>query len=494
VTDEVTEDAPPRADRLDVVASRIRPHLVLGALLIWWVVYFTRLSLDIHRGMGTAGFDFGIYDQGLWLLSRFHSPFSTIMGRPLFGDHTSFVLIFLVPFYWVAPGAWILFTFQSIACAAGAIPVYLLARRTLQSSFVATILAACYLLHPALSWGNLEQFHPDVFLATSISFAIYFAVIDKRRWLYVAVILSLLVKEDVALLLLPLGLWVAWRRDRRTGLTIMGLSLGYAGLATLVIMRSLIGKPTLNGWRLPFGGFGGIFRTAIVRPGRFFDYLRADGRPFYLWQMVMPLVAGFARALDLAGIAVLVLASNIISTFGYQHIIHFHYSVAPVPVLALAAVAGIGRLAPGWRRTAVIIGVALTSLWGALLWGQLPFARDLPLRWHTNTPEAVDARAVARLIPTNAKLSAFPTYVPHVDRRVFVYQFPTPFEATFWGVFDQEGSRLPVADQIEYVFLPVDLEARFVPVWDSVKDEFVLDQQIGAAALYRRKDPPPRAP
>ena len=490
----MTREQPASSSRLDVALGRMTPHLVIGAVLLWWVVYFTRFSLDAHRGLGTAGFDFGIYDQGIWLLSRFHRPFSTIMGRQLFGDHTSFIVLLLVPIYWIAPGAWVLLTAQSVACAAGAIPVYLLARRMLGSTPVATVLACCYLLHPALGWGNLEQFHPDVFLAASVGFAIYFAVIDRRRWFVVCVVLSLLVKEDVALVVVPLGAWYALRRDRRTGLLVMGAGLGYAGIATLVVMRALVGRPSLNGWRLPFGGVTGMVRTAVARPGQMFDYLRADGRPFYVWQMVMPSVAAFVRSFDVAAIAALVMAANVVSTFQLQHLLRFHYSVVIVPILAMATVVGISRLPPGRWRRATVIAVSLSSLWAAVLWGQLPFARDLPLRWHTDTPAAVDARAVARLIPTNARVSAFPTYVPQVDRRVFIYQFPTPFEATFWGLSDHEGQRLPEADTIEYVFLPVDLEDRYVPAWDAVKDDFVLDQGIGAAALYRRKDLPARTP
>ena len=43
------------------------------------------------------GFDLGIFDQGIWLLSRFKSPFVTIMGLNLFGDHASYILLLLRP-------------------------------------------------------------------------------------------------------------------------------------------------------------------------------------------------------------------------------------------------------------------------------------------------------------------------------------------------------------------------------------------------------------
>ena len=63
--------------------------------------------------LGTAAYDSGLYDQGMWLLSRFRSPFVTTMGRNLFCDHPSFILLVLVPFYWFAPGAWILLVASS---------------------------------------------------------------------------------------------------------------------------------------------------------------------------------------------------------------------------------------------------------------------------------------------------------------------------------------------------------------------------------------------
>ncbi len=103
------------------------PQVFLAGAVLIWTWYFTVRSLNIHHALGTATYDSALYDQGMWLLSQFDAPFVTLMGRNLFGDHTSFVLLFLVPLYWIAPGAWIMFTAQSAAIAAGAIPVFLYA-------------------------------------------------------------------------------------------------------------------------------------------------------------------------------------------------------------------------------------------------------------------------------------------------------------------------------------------------------------------------------
>ena len=102
----------------------------LVALHAWWT---TRLQWDIHRGLGTSSYDVGLYDQGVWLMSRFKAPFVTLMGRNLMGDHASLVLVLLVPLYWLVPGTETLLAVQAVVVAAGAIPLYFLARKLLGS-------------------------------------------------------------------------------------------------------------------------------------------------------------------------------------------------------------------------------------------------------------------------------------------------------------------------------------------------------------------------
>ena len=175
----------------------------MAAVVVVYVAYFTRRSLDIHHALGTASYDSALYDQGVWLLSRFETPFVTLMGRNLFGDHASFILVLLVPFYWIWPSAGVLFFSQSAAIGAGAIPVFLYARTRLGNEWLALSLGAAYLMHPAVGWTNLENFHPDSYLGVFVGFAIWAAL--ERRWktYLVFVILALSVKEDASLVLVP---------------------------------------------------------------------------------------------------------------------------------------------------------------------------------------------------------------------------------------------------------------------------------------------------
>ncbi|MEM1333762.1 MAG: DUF2079 domain-containing protein, partial [Actinomycetota bacterium] len=196
-------------------ASVTVPQALFAAAVLGYVWYFSVRSLNNHHALGTSTYDSALYDQGVWLLSRFEEPFVTLMGRNLFGDHTSFVLLFLVPIYWVFPGAGVLFIAQSVAIGAGAIPVFLYGRKRLGNEWYALFAAFAYLVHPAVGWTNLENFHPDGFLGAFVGFAIYAALERRWRMYAVFVVLSLLVKEDASLVVVPLGVWVALQRDRR---------------------------------------------------------------------------------------------------------------------------------------------------------------------------------------------------------------------------------------------------------------------------------------
>ncbi|MSV59539.1 MAG: DUF2079 domain-containing protein, partial [Actinobacteria bacterium] len=137
---------------------------LLFAAIIAHIIVVTRLQWDIHRGLGTASYDVGLYDQGIWLLSRFEAPFVTLMGRNLMGDHASLILFFVVPLYWLIPGTETLLALQAVVIAAGAIPIYFFARRVLNSSFLGFLFGVVWLVNPAVNGTNMENFHPDSFL------------------------------------------------------------------------------------------------------------------------------------------------------------------------------------------------------------------------------------------------------------------------------------------------------------------------------------------
>lgn len=505
----------PFADRVVARARRVTaPQLVISGLIVIYVAYFTQRSIDIHHAFGTASYDSALYDQGVWLLSQGEAPFVTLMGRNLFGDHTSFILLGLVPFYWIWPSAGVLFFSQSLAIGAGAIPVFLYARRRLGGEWSAVVAGAAYLVHPAIGWTNLENFHPDSFLGVFVGFAIYAALEKKWRMYAVFVVLSLLVKEDASLVIVPLGIWVGVKRSWRIGLATVVGSVAFMAVAMFVVMRSLIGVPTRNTWRFPFSQpgdstFGAAWRvvtTAFTEPDRLREHLQADDRPWYLVQMTAPFAWLFLRLPSVAAISALVLFTNILSTFWYQYQIEYHYALVAVPALSLGTVYAIGAIKERTERTkaparAIAVAVlAASSLVASYLWAPVPWGRTELFYGQPDNDFANSGRELIALVPDDAVLSAHYRITPHTAHRTEIYQFPTPFRAVLYGADGNvDGPRIPDrAERVEYVLLPTSTESYPHDDWLLIDEAFELVDQNDYWILWRRVPeiplPPERLP
>ena len=230
---------------------------------------------------------------------------------------------------------------------------------------LATLLAAAYLLSPVLQQTDLEQFHVEAFETPLIALAIYAVVLWRPRLFLLCVALLLLCKEDAALYTVPLATWVAIRRNRKIGVVALLASAFVAAFDNLYLIPALIGYASAHGGRLPFGGLGGTLRAAVRRPGQFWNYLTSGGRPWYLWQLAFSAGLIFFIAPEVAAIAVLELGANVISAFGYQHQILYHYSMPLVAILVCGTVYAISRLRnPVAQRlaTSVVVLCALCGL------------------------------------------------------------------------------------------------------------------------------------
>ena len=472
-------------------AATQREHWPVIALIVAYVGWFIYQSMRMYYGYGYPPFDLAIFDQGYWLLTHFHIPFVTVMGRNLFGDHTSFILLVFAPFYRLFPEPQGLLVFQTLAIGAAAIPIYLIARKLIHNSVIATLLVAVFFLNPSLEQGNIQQFHPEALQVLIISLALYAAIESRRTLLFVMVGLSLLVKEDAALFVVPLGLWVLWRRDRRWGYWIIGAAVAWTAFALQVVIPSLLGKSSLYAGDLPFNGVTGFLRTAIRTPGQLIAYLRQSGRPYYVWQMGFMTGWGFLLSPEIAAVGVLILFENLISTLPYMQQYQYQFSMPLVPILVIGTVWAVAKQRSVRRRN-VVTGVVFTcALWSSLLWGLAPFS--IGSVNPTFTSNAAIVSAINKLeadIPANAVVSAWYLFVPHLDHRTQIYLWPTPFDTQNYGLFNNNGDRLPQAANVQYIMLPVPITSDDDPtVFASISSKFTMVKQDDGIGLFKRISP-----
>lgn len=428
------------------------PRLCLIAAIALWSTTLARLGALRHDRFGTFGFDLGIYDQATWLLSRARDPFITVRGLEAFGHHVNGILFLFAPFYRFGAGPHFLLLVQVAAQASGACAVFLLARDLLHDRWLASALGVVYLLHPTSQWLVWEFFHPDAVSIGPLLFA-YWAARERRwQWFAVAAVLAGMCKEDVALVLVIIGLLIALRGDRRIGFGVSAASLAWYVVATRVVI------PWQNGigpfYDSFFGTLGttpsGVAYNVVRHPGAAWDVVRHKDRTEYLWHMLGPLAFIPLLSPSTFAIAVPMLAVDLLTSFPYARDAHFHYSALVLVGFMIATVEGVARLPTIQIRRGLVGTIVVTSVLASVAWGPLPISREYRNGWwplHSDPRQATNEAAM-RAVPANAAVSASYIYVPHLAHRVRIYEFPVPWRNINWGV---RGENLDDPARVDWI-------------------------------------------
>jgi uncharacterized membrane protein len=405
-----------------------------------WAIVFGTLVWRRHDRFASSGFDMAIFDQAVWLLSRFGTQFITVRGLPVFGHHGSFALYLFAPFYWVGAGPHLLNLVQVGAMALGAVPVFLLARYRLANSWVAVLFAAVYLAHPSLQFMAWELFHPEVMAIPCLLFAYWFAINKRWRWFAFCCVLAVAWKEDVALAVLALGLVVAVRGNLRVGMVTAGVALGWFLFVSQLLIPQVSGNDAFYlSYFNDLGDSPGEMVGNVVRePSLVGRRLVAPDAREYLLKMTAPF--GFVPLLapDILVLGMPQALVNLLSVNDFTREITFHYAALPLTALTLGTVEGVAfftRRRPGMRE--VLIGVVGASALAATIsWGPSPVGREYRRGWW---PLAEDARRDAKeaaldLVPDKVGVSATYQFDSHLTHREKLYEFPNPFRPSNWGV------------------------------------------------------------
>ncbi len=440
------------------ISSSLRARMVLALGVVGYVAFYLTWSFLDRARFASVVFDTAIHDQAAWLLSQGVSPFSTIMGRPYFGDHLYFLTLILVPFYWLGGGVKTAMTLQVLAFGLAAVPAFLVAREKLRSEWMACAVGWAYLLNPSVGWMTLDQFHPDSFEVPLIFLCVYFLMKKRWRTFLAMVVLLLLAKEDTVLLVVGLGVWAAIGYRRVLGAMVAVGAVVWAFVSFRLLLPFFSGAASLavyvgaHGTRIAYGGVGEFARALVSRPGSVMRHAVALDRPLYYLKVLGPLVFLPLRTWVALALAGLPFAVNAFSQYEQQRDIRFHSGSLLIPALMVGAVWGVSYASPRVRRVLLVL-VLVASVAGLWLWGPAPGSRD-SAGWPEKPVYARAAGEAMALIPDGACVAADERFVTYLTHRIEVYEFPNPFGQLFWGDCQSTGQPLPDRmDRVAYVLV-----------------------------------------
>ncbi|HMA35948.1 MAG TPA: DUF2079 domain-containing protein, partial [Chloroflexia bacterium] len=187
--------------------ERQAPRLLGGAMALFVVVCFAAAVYKYqHFGQGYDQVDF---EQAIW---------NTIQGRPfadsrfnfttsIFGMDWMPLLALFVPFYALLPSALTLLFLQILAAAAGAWPVYQLAKDRLGSQRHGLAFGLAWLLYPTVEYSVLDPFQVRIFATVFLLFALLYFERGRLGLFLLSAGLALLARTDVSLVVLMFGVY-----------------------------------------------------------------------------------------------------------------------------------------------------------------------------------------------------------------------------------------------------------------------------------------------
>jgi uncharacterized membrane protein len=442
-------------DRVTSQRSWLVGLLAVAAASAGYAVAFSHFSiLNLHH-FNVSSWDLAIYDNLLWNTS--HGRFlatSLVRGGTHMAAHFDPILVALTPLYLLSPRAETLLIIQSTWLASGAIPLYLISSRVLRGSGAGVVMAGAYLVHPALHGINLYEFHSLALVIPLVIWSLYFLERNHARGYWIALLLILLTREDMALLACGIGLFAAdgFRRPRR-GLTTIGCALLYLVLVRVFAMPEpdlfMSGKGDSYTYRyffeqmIPYEGGGAreFLLTLVTNPIFTLRVVLEEAKLLYLALILLPccFLSLFARrAWQLLGYGFVfcLLASD-----SGPHSIYKQYSSVLLPFAMVLAPYGLARLSgsgsvtalgldPRRVRRSLLVGVAIAASlvswkFGALVENHTFRVADWRRPIHFLPAERLTERRaqyefVARaigLIPPTASVSATRYLMPFISNR-----------------------------------------------------------------------------
>ncbi|RPI18887.1 MAG: DUF2079 domain-containing protein [Ignavibacteriae bacterium] len=221
-----------------------------------WIIFAVTFAvfafLKIHQFYSFTSINAEVidwYETTVWnfLQGKF---FIANHNIPLFSEHFSPFIIFLVPFYALFRSPYVFIVIHALACALPVIPLYLLAEKYFTYRFAPVAFCLAYFFSRIVNLGLMFDFHIEIFYPLLFLSALLY--IEKVRWnlVYVFLILALMIKEDASIAVIAIGIYIFFSKEKQKGIIISLIGLTWLLLTTQVIIPYY--RAGIYGWGYGF--------------------------------------------------------------------------------------------------------------------------------------------------------------------------------------------------------------------------------------------------
>lgn len=420
------------SNRTDFLAVKIYDGLILkrtdilvvALLLVYWGG-MTWMSFVRHEALESRAFDLGIFAQAVWTTLHGSFQFSSIKNDIcLLGDHVSFGLTFLVPFYALWQDPRMLLVLQSASTASLIWLIYRIAGKQIQHRGIAFFFALSFFLFMPSRNVLRDDFHPEVLAEPFMLLAFLFLNENKTRLFLICLAVVVSMKENLSGISFIFGVYCYFVKQRRAlGFFISLFSVLYLLLAVKWLVPTVSGEPYL---------YQGFYRSLFTAPLEVFAKI-FDPEVFgYLAKMFSPVLFLSLFNPSTLIFTLPILIQNIMSSNRVTLSLNYHYTVGLTPFVFLSAIYGFASLQRRYVyffRFRVHVAILLIAV-GVLRYGPSEYFHI----WKSKKNITVHTQAIRKYMNSlpEGRVLTHNNLIPQAVQRKYIYQFdylPTPTKA-----------------------------------------------------------------
>jgi uncharacterized membrane protein len=439
------------------------PLVIVIAAAAAYAAFFIFYTLRWHYKLRTGNYDLSINNNLMFGGLEGHFLESTVVfpkDPPRYlANHAKFGAYLFLPIYALFPRAETLLVIQSLFVGFGAVPLFAFARRHL-SDWMAALVALAYLSYYPLHGASFSEFQAIPVAAFFVFTVAWATETGRYRVLAAALLIALLLREDVSIGLAVLGAFFLLSGYRPLpGLVIAAVAGSYFLLLRFYVMDSAgswwFPNMYKELWADEEKGFRSVIKTMITNPTFTLSKLIVEKKLYYMLHLLLPLAflpvrRWYLWLAFLPGVLLTLLVTNYDPPITYS----FHYVMHWAPYLFMAAAVALEAYrreagVPRYRAAAAAMLAATIVL--SYNYGAFPrregsfkagFSRIEFSYTETEAARYQRLKDLVSVIPPDAPVAATEKVGPHVSSRRLMYTMRNGPQTADWIVASSRELKL----------------------------------------------------
>ncbi len=447
------------------------------------VLHISAAGIARYLSYKAGCFDFGIFAQLFEKMRTSFIPVTTCERNAEFshfGVHFSPFLYLLLPFYALIPRPETLIVLQAVGVISGFLPIIFICRHLGFSKKAALACSVIYMLFPVLLRPTLTDFHENKFLSVLLLWCIYFLLKNKKALFLLFAFLTLCVKEDAAIYIFALSIYIFFTRRQRALGTFTGLlSAAYFIFSTAMVAcfggSVMIGR---LGNYIPAGesGFAAVVKTCFLNFGYVLSQIFTEDKVPYIITVMLPLAFApfFAEKKSSLILLMPMAVINLMSDWQYQYDVNYQYGYGSAVLAIFLFICAAIRFGNLKRRRILLFSVMTVTVMSCAFY--FPKASYYMQYYSDEYSQEISEgyNEFISTLPKDACYTAQSKFIAHMYDFENVYMYPSYYS-------EQEYTEYFLADTQS-------VASNSNEIADFMGDKYELVKESAGISLYKLRD------